>query len=286
MEIKREEIPYRILLLEKVTGIPSNSLVKMGNQEIIKLLRDYEKQLEEKAREENLTVSGRSEVDDPPTADQIKDAINLMYNYLRRHTSWIRIGGVTHYIVKEYPAFPLAIYIKDIRTTHWLGWWGVDRGEPYSKIFDVHRTPYYTFMDIGFEDLNRERKERPDYDYNEPYLWADRIYFEDGKIKYQITLRTHESSRSMWLMLGNRILLREITEDDLNRPISVEVNWNESFPSWRYTIRHSTRLAYFIYKIFRDYKKASGICSLFIRYGFTKDIYDCIFGVSKDYSLL
>jgi hypothetical protein len=286
MEIKRGEVPYRILLLEKVTGIPRQSLMKYHSLEIRKLLVEYEKQKKEKAREKNITSYEIKDINDPPTANQIIDAINLMFRYIQRHTREVSGDGALYYVIKEQPGYPLAIEVVDTGVVHWLGWWGNDMGKPYSDILILAREYDHTLMDVGFEEFDREIGESPDYDYDEPYLWADRFYPEDTEeIIYEINPRLLGSNYTINLILDQTYLLKPIKHTDLGKPIVVTTDPLTHLPSWRFSVRHTTRLGYFIYRIFGYTEIADKMALLFNNYGFTKDLYDCIFGASVNYNL-
>jgi hypothetical protein len=216
IEIKKVEYPKRILVLEKATGIPKQRLIKMGSVEIRKLWDEHRKAIEEMAREK---VDANIPYSDDPTPDQIKSVIDLMVTYLNKQTK--PFGN--YYVVKEYPAYPLAIEIVNTNKVHWFGWWGVDRGEAYSKIYWSIKGYYYTLMDVGFEDMDREVGETPDYDYNEPYLWSDRFYSSDS-IEYEITPIELEGVYTLNLILDGSYLLSPITQSDIDKTLVVSVS--------------------------------------------------------------
>jgi hypothetical protein len=140
-------------------------------------------------------------------------------------------------------------------------------------------------MDVGFEDMDREVGETPDYDYDEPHLWSDRYYSSDS-IDYEITPKRLEGVYTINLILDGSYLLSPITQSDIGKTFVVSVSAQNSLASWRYTVRHASRLGYFLHRVFDNYAIAYKLYLLYADYGFTKDIYDCIFGVSTTYDLL
>jgi hypothetical protein len=285
LEIKTKEYPRRILILEKVLGIPKERLMKESPIEIRKLWIEHKKAIEDVLKDKKIEIQANADYQDPPTVDQLKNAISLMYGYAGRMFHSFTYSGQTYAVMKEYPAYPVAIYIRNIDKTHWMGWWGNDRGNAYTKIYWVSKGYDYVLMDVGFEDMDREANETPDYDYNEPFLWMDR-YFTDTQIEYEITPKQLDTIRTIDVFLNGYDLWVPITSNDLNTTKSITVNYTASLRAWRYAVRHGVRLGYYIFYIFGNASACQALERTWNTFGFTKDIYDPIFGASAGYDLL
>lgn len=268
VEIKRKDIPTRLKMLERLIGIKAEVLNKEHPSEIIKM---FEQCMKKKDIDNIIpTISFED-----PTVDEIKTAIDLAIEYVKRNSKYIRTpyGTSSYRIPSEYPGVPVsATYTVGTSViVHPLGWWGYDRGVSYSKIHWSSIGSTYALMDVGFEDTDRSLGESPDYDYNEPYLWVDRYYTDSG-VTYEVSFRYYDGVRTANVYLGPTYLF---TVNASSPVTTVEVSG--MFPSHRYTIRHCGNMARFLYRVIGYNNDANGIDDLRSQLGFTIDLYDPLF---------
>ncbi len=185
--------------------------------------------------------------------------------------------------LKEYPSFPVWQYIIDTKQYKFSGFYrpGMPLGvvSPATELQIDYVRPTEDASWLYF--LDRQ---------SGPTLYLRRQYLSTA-IKHSITLVKYGEDPSPFtrvpyfrsdLYLGNSLVFSNIgrnTTLGISKTISSTA---KGLPSHRYTVRHAARLGEFIYRIWGMTSKADKLANLRASYGFSYDIYDPLFGASRE----
>jgi hypothetical protein len=187
----------------------------------------------------------------------------------------------TYGYIKEYPGFPLAIYVKstsdlrlagDLRFSNYTTWSGK---VCVSNISNLVANPGNDSATIGFD----EGKSSPDY--KQPILLLKRIYTAPNKIVYGIQFQSYSGSKSVDVYFDRNTVWSNVGPSN----IPTGSAWNFTYTgqaarACRYTIRHGGAFARWLYTIWSDSTKYIALNNIWRDFGFTCDIYDPLFGQS------
>jgi len=220
--------------------------------------------------------------------------------------------------IKEFPAFPLGIYVRENSGYRFSGDW-IRKDVNSIPVSRLTKLGLYRLSDVtgvGLEDGT-------DGDYNEPVLTVWRTYADPGVTTYTIRFEKFQGNNHVDVYVGDMLLWPDVghypptgpttlpptsyigprsgyTESAISggRRYSIyRGRWGGSGGTWpkewsfkqhdfqgrpcnRYTVRHAARLGQFLYQIWGDMTKATTLSNIRSDYGFTYDIYDPVFGIS------
>jgi len=290
VEVNRVGTPLRLLVLEKALGIPVRELRELPHLQIRALLQQSEGLLERAAQ--SILEEGESgrpfeppkEVNLPATEAELKNRIDEAYKFLYGRYAYHAYLGGPYDFMKEYSGFPLGITTNSPfyppkrmlgeAITHLLGTF------PAATIDLVSMGSNWCFQDVSFEDGS-------DFDYNEPFCWADRLYAtpEPGsQTIFALSIQKYEGSLAVDLYLRGELILADLKNQTLpqNFSWSAPAWWGESWACSRYTIRHACITAWKCWDA-KDDGRAWWLKHLCDDFGFELDIYDPMYNYSSNW---
>lgn len=188
-------------------------------------------------------------------------------------------------IVKSYPSMPISIRSE----TDPNGLYGALFLGDYRKPF-LTKKPVaiitnavvgsnYTYTNVSFDTGT-------DFNYGQPYLWADTVYLNPGNTFYQITKKSWDlSDPSAWdLYLGDDLVWANLAAIPDNESIQVEKTPGQKYASSRFNIQGVIPPAIGLYEKYTDPWKVSRLNNALDHYGVSgyPDPFSVLYGMESD----
>lgn len=152
-----------------------------------------------------------------------------------------------------------------------------DKANVFGKV-----TYYAVYSDVDVSDYSFE--EGYDWDYSEPYIWAD-VYYNNpspGMTKYWITIADWKGeNQKVDLYLGDLQIMSNV-RDSIGWSYTVYTAAGYGQPAHRYTITHGTWLGRMWYHAINNPTRAAALAATTTHYNFAVDIYEPIFGWGRN----
>lgn len=219
------------------------------------------------------------------------NALDLDYARLARNIMWARnyIESLTQFtgnrgFTKEYLSFPL--WLDTINgpdpTLRLIGHYDSDKGEPFARIEAFVIGEDFEMQNIAWEDGS-------DNDGNDFYINTFRTYYPYNNdanatvVNYQVTWSSWGGlNASTDLYLGNYLMMADVGNKFYGYVVQVQLNRANSYhgglPAMRYTYRHATALARYIYHMQGRATQATYLWNSLSDEGFWNDLYAPLFG--------
>jgi len=219
-----------------------------------------------------------------PSSSAIIQSIKLAKSFLDKlyKVSDVPVSGGATDFMAEYCTVPITIYVRE--TGEWRSVGGLDRDlESVSDITTQEVSKYVYDADYWFEDSY-------DYDYNDLVLDVRVTHYSDGKIVAKIRPKSYDGIYTLDVYVG-RTYIGTVPEADWAAWVRLDVpdtvygveSWTR-LHSMRYTVRHGSQMSELTYRAFDDHWNGYYLGRVISAYGFTKDIYDPLWGLSDYYS--
>ena len=214
-----------------------------------------------------------------PSAGDVQDRIDRVVWYMRQNQQTTIDPKVEYQTTREYPGFPLWITNDsrpgDSTYPRMLGHYKFSTQIPFGKITWYSIGYAYELQDVTFE-------EGYDLGYGSPLLYADRIYYADGRTDYQVSIQSSQSSEQISLRLGPHLVRANIPGNPLPYSWSIMKYNGERFPAFRYTITHAVTMRRNMETALGDVTTAKRHGQIIIDLGFRQDIYNPLWGLDAE----
>ena len=226
----------------------------------------------------------------PPTIGEINEALELGFKFLNRLYDEI---SSTEAIMRDYPATPLRVHrvvegFLDV--SHMAG--GYDcypcttpyENKEYCQIEAIDYTHSRYKFELTHDNLYYDgyvAEDDPDWDFDDLILYVTYEGYSEKRMKLTVTIERLEEGFTVDIYFGSILLWDDATHANEGETITKYIEYGQ--PSWRYTIRHGAKIAANLYEAVGLTSRANKLIKVWNDNGYTKDIYDPLFGKSNNY---
>jgi len=220
-----------------------------------------------------------------PSPTEIIQSLNLAKSYLDKlyKVSDIPVAaGVADFMAEYCAPPPITLYIHGLDEWRSTGQFAPREQKEVSKIGVIQVSEYVYEAKYWFEDWY-------DFDYDDVCLYVKVTHSEDGKVIATIKPVHYDSAYTIDVYVGTLKIGTlpgswiAVIRCDVPEPVYGIDSWTR-LHSLRYTIRHGSQMSEQTYQVFDDHWSGYYLEKAISAYGFTKDIYDPLWGLSDYYS--